>query len=155
MSPSSKNDEHMTFAVTSREPAGQRGGLWRNLGPGLITAAVVIGPGTITITSKIGATAGMSLVWALVATASFMMVFTAMSARMGILNQESILSLVARHYGRWLAILIGCLAFAVCAGFQSSNYIACSTALESLTGRYQDDDSAAPEDHGRSEVSQG
>lgn len=110
------------------------GRLWRNLGPGLITAAVVIGPGTITITSKIGAAAGMSLAWALVVTASFMMVFTAMSARIGILNQESILTLVGRHYGRWLAVLIGCLSFAVCAGFQSSNYIACSTALETLTG---------------------
>lgn len=137
MPESVKNKPPLPSDPASGEGRGQRRGLWRNLGPGLITAAVVIGPGTITITSKIGASAGMSLVWVLVATASFMMVFTAMSARIGILNQESILSLVARHYGRWLAILIGCLSFAVCAGFQSSNYIACSTALESLTGIHE------------------
>jgi manganese transport protein len=134
MSAPTENAQPAASVATSPEAARKRRSLWRNIGPGLITAAVVIGPGTITITTKIGASAGMSLVWVLVATASFMMVFTAMSARIGILNQESILSLVARHYGRWLAILIGCLAFAVCAGFQSSNYIACSTALESVTG---------------------
>jgi Mn2+/Fe2+ NRAMP family transporter len=107
---------------------------WRGLGPGLITAAVVIGPGTMTITSKIGAAAGMSLVWALVAATAFMMLFTAMSARIGILNRVSILTLVARLYGRPLAVTIGLLAFVVCAGFQSSNYLACSTALTTLTG---------------------
>lgn len=107
---------------------------WRSLGPGLITAAVVIGPGTITITSKIGAAAGMSLVWALVAATAFMMLFTAMSARIGILNRLSILTLVAHLYGRPLAVTIGLLAFVVCAGFQSSNYLACSTALATLTG---------------------
>ena len=134
----------MTSAIDSRPSpvtpppastgAAGNGRLWRNLGPGLITAAVVIGPGTITIASKIGASAGMSLVWVLVLTSSFMMVFTALSARIGILNEDSILRLVARHYGGWLAALIGCLSFAVCAGFQSSNYLACSTALETMTG---------------------
>jgi Mn2+/Fe2+ NRAMP family transporter len=122
----------MDTTPDSRAPG--RGGLWRNLGPGLITAAVVIGPGTITIASKIGAAAGMSLLWLLVLAVSFMMVFTSVSARIGILNQDSPLTLVARHYGRWLAVLIGGLSFAVCAGFQSSNYLACSTALEAMTG---------------------
>jgi manganese transport protein len=114
--------------------AGTRRSLWRNLGPGLITAAVVIGPGTITIASKLGAAEGMGLLWVLVMAASFMLVFTAMSARIGILNQESILTLVARRFGRWLAVVIGFLSFAVCAGFQSSNYLACSTALQTVTG---------------------
>lgn len=120
----------------SSTPAGsaRSRSLWRNLGPGLITAAVVIGPGTITITSKIGAAEGTGLVWALVIAASFMMVFTAMSARIGILNQQSILTLVAQRFGRWLAVVIGFLSFAVCAGFQSSNYLACSTALQTVTG---------------------
>lgn len=120
-------------APTSDVPPGSTR-LWRNLGPSLITAAVVIGPGTITVSSKIGAMVGTSLVWALVVTSSFMMVFTAMSARIGIVNRDSILTLVHHRYGRWLAVLIGCLSFTVCAGFQSSNYIACSSALETMTG---------------------
>jgi Mn2+/Fe2+ NRAMP family transporter len=100
----------------------------------MITAAVVIGPGTITIASKLGAAEGTGLIWALVLAGSFMMLFTAMAARIGVLNQESVLTLVARQFGRWLAVVVGLLAFVVCAGYQSSNYLACSTALETVTG---------------------
>ena len=57
-----------------------------------------------------------------------------MVARIGVLNERSLLSLTAQHYGRWLAVAVGLLAFLVTASFQMSNYLACSTALESLTG---------------------
>lgn len=106
----------------------------RSLGPGFITAAVVIGPGSITVASKIGASVGMSLLWAVVVAGSFMMLYTAMSARIGVLNKQSLLTLVATHYGRWLAVVMGILAFTVCASFQMGNYLACSTALKTLTG---------------------
>ena len=109
----------------------------RSLGPGFITAAVVIGPGSITVASKIGASAGMSLLWAVVVAGSFMMLYTAMSARIGALNKQSLLTLVATNYGRWLAIVMGMLAFTVCASFQMGNYLACSTALTTLTGVHE------------------
>jgi manganese transport protein len=57
-----------------------------------------------------------------------------MSARIGVLNRESLLTVTAREYGRWLAVLIGVLAFIVTSAFQMGNYLACSTALSSLTG---------------------
>jgi manganese transport protein len=107
---------------------------WRSLGPTFITAAVVIGPGSITVSSKIGAGAGTGLLWALVIAGSFMWIFTAMSARIGVLNSESLLTVTAHHYGRWLAVVIGVLAFVVTASFQMGNYLACSTALTALTG---------------------
>lgn len=107
---------------------------WKQLGPGLITAAVVIGPGSITIASKVGAKMGPDLVWALALAGGFMMLFTSMAARIGVLNEVSALSLMTRHYGRWLAIACGVLSFTVAAAFQSGNYVACATALESLTG---------------------
>ena len=73
---------------------------WRQLGPGLITAAVVIGPGTITVSSKVGAGAGPDLIWALLIAGSFMMLFTSMAARIGVMNKVSALTLMAKHYGR-------------------------------------------------------
>lgn len=106
----------------------------RALGPGFITAAVVIGPGSITVASKLGATAGTRLLWAVVVAGSFMMLFTAMSARIGVLGGMSLLTSVATHYGRWLAVLTGISAFVVCAAFQTGNYLGCSTALTTLTG---------------------
>ena len=106
---------------------------FRAFGPGFITAAVVIGPGSITVASKIGAEAGTSLLWAVLVAGSFMMLYTAMSARIGTLNSHSLLALVAMHYGRWLAVAVGVLSFTVCASFQMGNYLACSTALSTLT----------------------
>lgn len=113
--------------------ASKRQSLLRSLGPGFITAAVVIGPGSITVASKIGAAAGMRLLWVIVIAGSFMMLFTSMSARIGVLNKQSLLTLVATYYGRWLAVLMGLLAFVVCASFQMGNYLACATALGTLT----------------------
>jgi manganese transport protein len=111
-----------------------RKSFWRSAGPGFITAAVVIGPGTITVASKIGAGFGAGLVWALLIAGSFMMLFTAMSARIGALNNQSLLTLVATHYSRALAIVLGVASFTVASSFQLSNYLACSTALTTLTG---------------------
>ena len=115
------------------QPAERRS-LLRSLGPGFITAAVVIGPGSITVASKIGAAVGTQLLWAIVVAGSFMMLFTSMSARIGVLSKQSLLTSVATYYGRWLAVLMGVLAFTVCASFQMGNYLACSTALTTLTG---------------------
>ncbi len=116
------------------EPVAAGKSIWKQLGPGLITAAVVIGPGSITIASKVGAGAGPDMVWVLLAAGGFMMLFTAMAARIGVLNRDSALTLMAKHYGRWLAVACGFLSFTVAAAFQSGNYVACATALESLTG---------------------
>lgn len=115
----------------------ERKSFLKSLGPGFITAAVVIGPGSITVASKIGAGIGTQLLWAVIIAGSFMMLYTAMSARIGALNQQSLLSLMAAHYGRWLAVTVGLLAFIVCASFQMGNYLACSTALTTLTGIHE------------------
>ncbi|MEX2381763.1 MAG: Nramp family divalent metal transporter [Opitutales bacterium] len=107
---------------------------WRGLGPGIITASVVIGPGSIVVSSTVGASFGYGMLWALLVTGSFMLLFASMATRVGVLNGKSALRLTADCYGRWLAVLVGVLAFAVCASFQMGNYLACSTALETLTG---------------------
>src|SRR5690606_31444685 len=57
-----------------------------------------------------------------------------MAARVGISNEESLLSVVARLYGRPLAVVVGVLAFTVTTAFQLSNYLACATALTTLSG---------------------
>ena len=108
-------------------------GFWQSLGPSIITAAVVIGPGTITTASKLGAAEGMSMLWVVLVAASFMMLFTSMAARIGVMNEDSPLTVVSKVYGRWLAVLMGLLSFIVAASFQASNYIACGAALDSLT----------------------
>lgn len=118
----------------SPDVSGSQSPFWKQIGPSLITAAVVIGPGTITVSSKIGAGMGMSMVWVLLVAGAFMMTYTAMAAKIGVLGGEPVLHIVRRRYGGILAVTLGILSFAVAAGFQSSNYIACATALHALTG---------------------
>lgn len=124
----------MKSSVNPSDLPVERRSLLRSLGPGFITAAVVLGPGSVTVASKIGAAVGMRLLWAVVIAGSFMMLYTAMAARIGVMSSRSLLSSVALCYGRWLAILMGVLAFVVCASFQMGNYLACATAIATITG---------------------
>jgi manganese transport protein len=63
-----------------------------------------------------------------------MWLFATMAARVGILNQESLMSVVAKLYGRPIAVIVGLLAFVVTTAFQLGNYLACATALTTLSG---------------------
>ena len=104
------------------------------IGPGLITAAVVLGPGSIVASSRAGAEAGYGLVWVLACSALLMAVFTSMGARLGIALPSTPLQYVATHWGRPLATLTGLSALLVCAGFQFGNNIGVAVAMEGLTG---------------------
>jgi hypothetical protein len=52
----------------------------RSLGPGLIAAAPVFGPGKVTIASIMGASYGFSLLWIVAVAMFFMVIFTTMAA---------------------------------------------------------------------------
>jgi len=104
----------------------------RRIGPGLITAAVVLGPGTIVASSRAGAESGYGLVWLLVIAVLFMMTFTAMGARLGCALTVSPLQYIADRWGRPLAALTGLSAFLVASGFQFGNNIGVSVAMSEL-----------------------
>ncbi|MEZ4772712.1 MAG: Nramp family divalent metal transporter [Bacteroidia bacterium] len=106
--------------------------LLRNLGPGIITAALVFGPGSLTVASKLGAGFGYQLLWVIPLALVFMSVFTQMSARIGLASQQSLISLATEHYGRWVAILTGIGTFLVTAAFQAGNSIGAGIAFGEL-----------------------
>ncbi len=104
-----------------------------SLGPGIITAALVFGPSKITITSKIGAEYGYSLLWIVVVAIFFMAVFTAMSARIGLATQQSFLSTVRERWGKGASIGLGIGVFLVTTSFQAGNSIGVGIALAEAT----------------------
>lgn len=106
--------------------------LWERLGPGIITASVVLGPGSIMASSKAGASGGYHLLWLLLVAAFVMAVYTAMGARLGCALTESPLEYIAQKYGRALALLAGLSAFLVTAGFQAGNNMAVGHAVNGL-----------------------
>lgn len=104
------------------------------LGPGLITSALVLGPGSITLSSKIGAIYGSQLVWTLILAVILMACYTEMSARIGLAGKKTFIGIAKDKWGKVPAIFIGIGAFLVCASFQAGNSIGTGIAIEAITG---------------------
>ena len=104
------------------------------LGPALITAALVLGPGSLTLASTIGAVYGYQLVWLFVVAVIFMMVFTEMSTRIGLASNKTFMEILQNKWGKWGAIVSGLGAFLVSASFQAGNAIAVGVVGSTLIG---------------------
>ncbi len=124
-------------ALSTEPPETRKWGLQRwmaSLGPGMITAALVFGPSKMTITSKLGAEYGYALLWIIVVAIFFMMIFTAMSARIGAATQQTLLTSIRAKWGRAAAVIIGIGIFLVTASFQAGNSIGVGIAIAEAHG---------------------
>jgi len=110
----------------------QRSAWWRSIGPALITACVVFGPGSLLINSNIGAKYGYELLWLLLLTGVLMGTYTTMAARVGVVGGATPCTLVARRLGRPVAAVIGINLCLICSVFQFSNNLAVVAAAEAL-----------------------
>ena len=102
---------------------------YQRLGPGLITACVVIGPGSIMTSSNVGGRYGYGLSWVVVVAVVFMLVYMSLGARLGVSTLQSPGTLIAGKVGRWFAILIGVSVFFISAAFQFGNNLGVHYAL--------------------------
>jgi len=124
--------------TTSTETESRR--WYQRIGPGLVTACVVIGPGSIVTSSQVGADNGFQMVWVVVVAAFFMMVYMTLGARLGVVASESPATLISQQAGRWLAICIGVSVFFISAAFQFGNNLGVLSAFnefvpkDSVTG---------------------
>ncbi|MCH2201733.1 MAG: Nramp family divalent metal transporter [Fuerstiella sp.] len=105
---------------------------YRRIGPGLITACVVIGPGSIMTSSKIGANEQYSMLWVVVVSVAFMMLFMTLGAKLGVAATGSPCDHVRKKAGNWLAVLVGTGIFFISAAFQSGNNIGVAAAFETF-----------------------
>lgn len=104
----------------------------KTVGPGIITAALVFGPGSLTINTKLGASFGYSLLWVLVLTALLMTAFTNMSARIGLDSSISFIERIKNELGKPLAFLVGIGVFLTTASFQAGNTVGAAVAFSEL-----------------------
>lgn len=100
------------------------------LGPGLITACVVIGPGSIVSSSKVGANQQYSMLWVVLVSVIFMMLYMTVGARLGVIAAKAPGDLIRERAGKGLAILVGFCAFFISAAFQSGNNIGVGAAFK-------------------------
>ncbi len=115
---------------SAQPPQTKRDGFWGSLGPAIITASVVLGPGSILSASKIGQQYGYSMSWVLCLAVGLMLGMTALSARLGVLFDHTLCEEMAQRAGRWLALLAGTTIFLIVACFQFSNNLGVLAALE-------------------------
>ena len=103
---------------------------YQAIGPGLITACVVIGPGSILASSKVGANQGYSMLWVVITACIFMMFYMQMGARLGVVAQESPAEILTRKAGRWLAVVVGLCVFFISTAFQFGNNLGVQSAFD-------------------------
>lgn len=108
--------------------------LLKSIGPAIIVAAVVLGPGSILTSSKVGASFGIAALPVIFGAAFLMIGMVALSARLGSVYELSLCQELATRLGRPIAIAIGLILFTLIALFQSSNNIALVGGLEPLLG---------------------
>ncbi len=108
--------------------------LLSSLGPAIIVAAVVLGPGSILTSSKVGSQFGYPAI-AVIALATVLMIgMVALSARIGIIYDDSPCDQLAARLGRPVAVVVGLILFGLVAIFQYSNNIAIVSGLVPLFG---------------------
>ncbi|MCA9049314.1 MAG: divalent metal cation transporter [Planctomycetaceae bacterium] len=102
---------------------------WQSIGPGLVTACVVIGPGSILTSSQVGAREGYSRAWVVLIAVIFMMAYVTMAARLGAVARQSTGDIITQRAGRWLAVLMGICVFLISATFQFGNNLGAHSAI--------------------------
>lgn len=127
MSDSASSDSSTPSAAGSG--SGRRSWL-AAIGPAIITASVVLGPGSILSSSKIGAQHGYAMTWVLVLAIMLMIGMTALSARLGVLLDGTLCDELAARAGRPVAVFTGVSLFLIAACFQFSNNLGVLAALE-------------------------
>ena len=110
--------------MQQNEPLSGRLPWWKSIGPALITACVVFGPGSLLISSNVGAIYGYDLLWLLLFTGLMMGVFLTMGARIGVVGGATPCTLIARRLGRPAAAIVGLTLCLICGAFQFSNNLA-------------------------------
>ncbi len=113
---------------TTRSPPNRQP-WYRRVGPGLVTACVVIGPGSIMTSSKVGANDQYSLLWVVAISVLFMLLFMTLGAKLGAVATASPCDVIRRKAGRWLAVLLGLAVLFISAAFQSGNNIGVAAAF--------------------------
>lgn len=105
----------------------------QTLGPGIITAALVLGPGSLTITTKLGANFGFQLLWVVGLVVIGMLVYTAMATRIGLASQVSLIQLIRQKYGKGITLILAMGIFLATTAFQTGNAVGAGAAIGGLS----------------------
>lgn len=95
--------------------------LLKRIGPGIILAGVVIGPGNITTSAMMGSNYGYSMIWLIVPIAFMGITFMLTSYRISMLTGLPIIHAIRNFYGKGAAMIVGFATFLSCLFFTMGN----------------------------------
>ncbi|MCO6044434.1 divalent metal cation transporter [Aeoliella sp. ICT_H6.2] len=107
-------------------------GVGRAIGPAIIVASIVLGPGSVLTSSKVGCQFGYSMLWVLATAVLLMMGMTALGAFLGATTTRTPCQYLADTLGRPAAVVIGVLVFLIVACFQAGNNAAVIASIDGL-----------------------
>lgn len=102
------------------------------LGPALITAALVFGPGSITTASSLGAGFSYQLLWIPVIATILMLCFVDLSVRIGLTTDRGPIGTVSSHTSRIVGVLVAIGAVLIVSSFQAGNSVGTGAAANVL-----------------------
>jgi manganese transport protein len=108
--------------------------LLRHVGPALVLATVVIGPGSLALHTVAGSLYGYGLLWVPVAATSLMILYTWLSARIGLVTGKTLFEVTRAQYGRGVAVVGGVFGYLAVLAFQAGNNAAVGFAANALVG---------------------
>lgn len=112
-------------------------GFWkriRRVGPALVLAAVVLGPGSLTLNTLAGSRYGYRLLWVPVLATGFMITYTWMAARLGLVTRQTLFQVTRRRFGPRLARVGGIFGFLAILSFQAGNNAGVGFSAQALLG---------------------
>lgn len=97
-------------------------------------AAVVVGPGSIALSTIAGGTYGYTLLWVPIAATAFMITYTWMAARIGLVTEKTFFEITRKKYGDTIAKIGGIFGFLTILAFQAGNNAGIGFASAALFG---------------------
>lgn len=106
----------------------------KQIGPAFVLAAVVIGPGSLTLSTIAGSLYGYQLLWVPVVATVFMVTYVWMSARIGLVTGKTLFQVTREKYGSGVAKIGGLFGFLAILSFQAGNSAGIGFAATALAG---------------------
>jgi len=106
----------------------------RQIGPALVLAAVVLGPGSITLSTIAGSLYQYRLLWVLICATIFMITYTSMAARIGLVTRQTLFEVARVKYGPGISRIGGLFGFMSILAFQAGNMAAVGFVGNALVG---------------------
>ncbi|WP_080875826.1 Nramp family divalent metal transporter [Oceanobacillus timonensis] len=108
--------------------------LMKRIGPGIILAGIVMGPGAITTASMVGAMYGYSLLWIMIPIAFMGISFLLTTYRVSLLTGMPALHAIRHYFGPWAAQIVGITTFLSCVFFTIGNISGTGAGMNLLFG---------------------